>query len=228
MDDEKLCELQALLGHTFQNPSLAVLALSHSSYSNERTGDGGNERLEFLGDAVLGMWVAKFLFDAHPDWQEGLLTRSRSGLVSGRALANRARTLGLGKFLLLGKGEESSGGRDKDVILSNVFEALVGAVFLDGGPEIARRLVERLFGEDVGRATAGQDAKTAFQEWAHAEHNAYPNYRLLADSGVENDPRRYRVEARVGETSYGNGIGRSIQAAETAAAGVSLTAVGKT
>jgi len=220
--------LEVLLGHSFQDPDLAVRALSHASYSYEQEAASGNERLEFLGDAVLDLWVAQLLYDAHPDWREDRLTRSRSGLVSGRALAGRARELGLGDFALLGRGEQVSGGRDKDSILANVFEALVGAVYLDGGPQAAQALVERLFGDDVRRAVAAQDAKTAFQEWAHAEHHKSPNYRLLEDSGVENDGLRYRVELCVGETAYGSGVGRSLQAAETAAAEVGLARVAKT
>lgn len=228
MEAPDLGRLEALLGHSFRDPDLAIRALSHASYSYEREGDGGNERLEFLGDAVLGMGVARLLYDAHPEWREDRLTRSRSGLVSGRALAERARSLGLGDFLLLGRGERVSGGRDKDSILANAFEALVGAVYLDGGPEAAQGLVARLFEDDVRQAEAQQDAKTAFQEWAHAEHRASPTYRLLEDSGVENDGQRYRVEVRVGETAYGSGVGRTLQAAGSAAAEVGLARVGKT
>lgn len=227
MEVPDLGRLEAQLGHTFRDPALAIRALSHSSYSGARGGDAGNERLEFLGDAVLGMWVARLLYDTHPEWREDRLTRSRSSLVSGRALAARARGLGLGDFLLLGRGERISGGRDKDSILANVFEALVGAVFLDGGPEAVQALVARLFGEDVRRAEARKHAKMAFQEWAKAVHGTFPVYQLLEDSGVEGDGQRYRVEVRVGDTAHGSGVGRTIFAAETAAAEIGLAGAGK-
>ena len=219
--------LEALLGYAFRDPALAIRALSHASYSYEQNAGPSNERLEFLGDAVLDLWVARLLYDAHPDWREDRLTRSRSGLVSGRSLADRARGLGLGAYVLLGRGEQASGGQDKDSILANVFEALVGAVYLDGGSVAAGKLVARLFGDDARRADAQKDAKMAFQEWAHAEHQSSPSYRMTHDSGVENDGQRYRVEVRVGDSAYGVGVGRTLQAAETAAAVVGLERAGK-
>ena len=213
-----LARLEGLLGHRFRDPELSITALSHPSYSYETDGSRGNERLEFLGDAVLGMWVAELLYEAHPEWEEGLLSRARAALVSGRALAQRARDLDLGDFLLLGRTEVASGGHDKESILANAFEALAGAVYVDAGAEAAREFVERLFGDDIRNSQALQDAKTAFQEWSHAEHRLTPEYALLADNGIENHADRFRVEVRVGEEAYGSGVGRTQRAAELAAA----------
>jgi len=213
-----LARLEELLGHRFRDPELFITALSHPSYSYETDGSRGNERLEFLGDAVLGMWVAELLYEAHPEWEEGLLSRARAALVSGRALAQRARALDLGAFLLLGRTEVASGGRDKESILANAFEALAGAVYVDAGADAARELVERLFGEDIRNSRALQDPKTAFQEWAHAEHRTTPQYALLADNGIENHADRFCVKVRVGEETYGTGVGRTQRAAERAAA----------
>ena len=213
-----LARLEELLGHRFHDPELSITALSHPSYSYEIDGSRGNERLEFLGDAVLGMWVAELLYEAHPEWEEGLLSRARAALVSGRALAQRARALDLGAFLLLGRTEVASGGRDKESILANAFEALAGAVYVDAGADAARELVERLFGEDIRNSRALQDPKTAFQEWAHAEHRTTPQYALLADNGIENHADRFCVKVRVGEETYGTGVGRTQRAAERAAA----------
>ncbi|MGE4650932.1 MAG: ribonuclease III [Myxococcota bacterium] len=213
-----LARLEELLGHRFRDPALSITALSHPSYSYETDGSRGNERLEFLGDAVLGMWVAELLYEAHPEWEEGLLSRARAALVSGRALAQRARALDLGAFLLLGRTEVASGGRDKESILANAFEALAGAVYVDAGADAARELVERLFGEDIRNSRALQDPKTAFQEWAHAEHRTTPQYALLADNGIENHADRFCVKVRVGEETYGTGVGRTQRAAERAAA----------
>ena len=220
-----LARLEELLGHRFHDPELSITALSHPSYSYEIDGSRGNERLEFLGDAVLGMWVAELLYEAHPEWEEGLLSRARAALVSGRALAQRARALDLGAFLLLGRTEVASGGRDKESILANAFEALAGAVYVDAGADAARELVERLFGEDIRNSRALQDPKTAFQEWAHAEHRTTPQYALLADNGIENHADRFCVKVRVGEETYGTGVGRTQRAAERAAAEVGLVRV---
>lgn len=216
--ETNLARLEELLGHRFRDPELCITALSHPSYSYETDGSRGNERLEFLGDAVLGMWVAELLYESHPEWEEGLLSRARSALVSGRALAQRARDLDLGEFLLLGRTEIASGGHDKPSILANAFEALAGAVYVDAGAEAVREWVERLFGEDIRNSQALQDAKTAFQEWAHAEHRTTPQYAMLADNGIENDAHRFRVEVRIGEETYATGVGRTQRAAERAAA----------
>jgi ribonuclease-3 len=211
--------LEAALDHRFRDPRLLETALSHPSYSHETDGSRGNERLEFLGDAVLDLVVARLLYQRHPEWSEGELTRARSSLVNTRALASRARTLELGPSLKLGRTEQLSDGHDKDSILANGFEALVGALYLDGGLEPVEELVRRLFGEAVDRPAApSRDAKTGFQEWAHARVQQTPSYRTVADSATENDERRFTVEVRLGGEVWGRGVGRSKRLAESAAA----------
>ena len=220
------------LGYRFRDSRLAQTALTHPSYAHEaEEGGRGNERLEFLGDAVLGFVIAGELYAAHPDWEEGSLTRARAALVNQRALAEAARGLGLGRLVRLGRTEQRSGGADKDRVLANCLEALIGAVFLDGGLEPATALLRRVFAHAIeagGEAgsrdpkTAFQDPKTAFQEWAHAKHRITPRYDLLDDSGVEEDEQRFRVEVRVGAESWGSGSGRSKRSAEQAAARAAL------
>jgi ribonuclease-3 len=213
------------LGYRFRDTRLALTALTHASYAHEaEEGGRGNERLEFLGDAVLGFVIAGELYAAHPDWEEGSLTRARAALVNQRALAEAARGLGLGRLVRLGRTEQRSGGADKDRVLANCLEALIGAVFLDGGLEPATALLRRLFAPaiEAGGAAGSRDPKTAFQEWAHAKHRITPRYDLLDDSGVEEDEQRFRVEVRIGAESWGSGSGRSKRSAEQAAARAAL------
>ena len=213
-------------GHAFADPSLAETALSHPSHAHEQDGGRGNERLEFLGDAVLDLIVARVLFERHPVWAEGRLTRVRSSLVNKRSLAAQARELGLDRLVRLGKTERVNEGRQKDSILANCFEAVVGAVYLDAGLEAAEKLIERCFGDALTRGDVLRDAKTAFQEWAHAERGVTPSYRLLDDSGIENDERRFRVEVRILDEAWGEGVGRTKRAAETEAAEEGLRRAG--
>ena len=212
--------LEAALGHTFADPELLALALTHPSRSQEEDGSRGNERLEFLGDAILDLAVAHALFDAHPDWPEGELTRARASLVNTSALAACARSLELGGHARLGRTEQRTGGAEKDSVLANVLEAVVGAVYLDGGVAPVRALVLRLYGEALGATSppAERDPKTRFQEWAHARFRVTPSYRMLADSGDETDPRRFSAAVSVGDETWGRGMGRTKRAAERAAA----------
>jgi ribonuclease-3 len=184
----------------------------------------GNERLEFLGDAVLGMVVAHRLHEANPQWAEGQLTRARSALVNKRALAERARALGLGPFIMLGRAERLSAGADKDSILANCFEAVVGAIYLDGGLEPAAAFLERVFGAAIAQQSAspGRDPKTRLNELSHARFQSTPRYRTLIDTGVENDDARFTVEVLIDDEPWGRGVGRSKQVAEWAAAATAL------
>ncbi len=209
--------LEAALGYRFRDSGLLELALSHPSYSQERDGTRGNERLEYLGDAVLGLVVAHLLCDAHPDWHEGDLTRARAALVNKRALAARARSLSLGDFLRLGRTERRSEGARKDSVLANGLEALFGALYLDGGLPAARETAQQLFGDAIAEAPT-RDAKTELQEWAHATFGSTPSYRTVGDSGTEDDDERFRVEVRVDGRVLGSGVGRSKRRAELAAA----------
>ena len=213
----ELCALEDLVGHRFSDPGLLATALAHASHAHE-VGEGrGNERLEFLGDAVLDLVVAETLYEAHPDWPEGDLTRARAALVNRDALAARARLLDLGRFVKLGRTEQLSGGADKASILANCFEALVGALYLDAGLGPVATLVKRLFPEAMTRAAA-RDPKTEFQEWAHAERRTTPSYRTTGDSGVEDDDARFTVEVSLEGEVWGAGTGRSKRAAERSAA----------
>jgi len=204
------------LGHGFADPALLDEALTHPSAAFERD--------EFLGDAVLDLSVARLLFDAHPDWAEGELTRARAALVNAGALADRARALGLGAHLRLGRTEERSGGADKESILANAFEAVLGAVYLDAGLDAVTALVQRLFAEalaDPERALR-RDPKTRFQEWAHAVLHETPRYRLLRDSGVEDAADRFTVAVEVAGECWGEATARTKREAERGAAVVAL------
>ncbi len=205
------------VGYVFRDPHLIETALSHSSFAHETDGSRGNERLEFLGDAVLDLAVADILFRAHPDWAEGELTRTRAGLVNQRALATRARALGLNQWLKLGRTERRSGGSEKNSILANCFEALVGAIFLDGGLEPTMQFVQREFAEGLSKG-AVRDAKTLFQEWAHARFAKTPGYETVADSGTDNDDERFTSEVSIDAQTWGRGVGRTKRAAERKAA----------
>jgi ribonuclease-3 len=213
-------DLAALLGHSFRDPELLQTALTHPSRAYEEGGGRGNERLEFLGDAVLDLVVAELLFEARPSWSEGDLTRARAALVNSRALAARAHALGIAHFARLGRTEERSGGARKDRVLANLFEALVGALYLDGGLGVARAFLERALGPDLraGARVLEPDPKTRFQEWAHVRFQSTPSYRPVADSGVENDEQRFSVEVLVGGEAWGRGTARTKRAAERAAA----------
>jgi ribonuclease-3 len=215
--------LEASIGHRFADASLLETALVHASRAHEMGAGRGNERLEFLGDAVLDLVAAQLLYEAHPDWAEGELTRARAALVNGSALADCGRKLALGEFVQLGRTEQRSAGEQKDSILANCFEALVGALYLDGGLEPVEALARRLFGAVVERA-APRDPKTEFQEWAHARFRCTPTYRTTADSESENDERRFTVEVCIGEEVWGRGVGRSKRVAEQNAARAALEA----
>ena len=216
--------IDAVLGYEFADPALLDLALTHTSYSHEEDGGRGNERLEFLGDAVLDLAVSQILYEVHPEWDEGDLTRTRAGLVNQRSLAERARNLELGRFVKLGRTEMHSGGCDKDSILANCFEALIGAIYLDGGLAPVEDFVRRVYGSALARDAVRQrrDVKTEFQEWAHARFQQTPRYETLEDSGTDGDDSRFAVEVSIGADAWGRGVGRSKRLAEGAAAAEAL------
>jgi ribonuclease-3 len=216
--------LDEVLGYRFRDPELGETALAHPSYAHERDGSRGNERLEFLGDAVLGMIVAHRCYEANPDWSEGHLTRARATLVNKGALAAQARSLGLGPLIRLGRAEQLSGGADKDTILANCFEAVLGAIYLDGGLEAAADFLDRVFGGAIAPqgVPPQRDAKTQLNELAHARFRSTPVYRTMADTGVEDDDRRFTVEVWIDGEPWGQGIGRSKRAAEIRAAADAL------
>jgi ribonuclease-3 len=216
--------LEERLGYLFSAPGLLLLALTHPSRSHEQDGTRGNERLEFLGDAVLDLVVGELLYEAHPAWPEGHLSRARAALVNAGALATRARALRVGDHVRLGRTEATSGGAEKDRILANVLEAIIGALYLDGGLDPVVSLVKREFGEALaeGHAVLEPDSKTQFQEWAHRALAETPSYRLQSDTGVEDADDRFRVAVEVDGEEWGSGCGRTKRAAEQEAAGMAM------
>ena len=223
-DAARLGALEAELGHRFRDAGLLATALTHASRAHEVDGGRGNERLEYLGDSVLDLVIAERLYALHPDWSEGELTRARATLVNRSALADCARELGLDGWVRLGRTEQRSGGRDKDSILANCFEAVVGALYLDGGLAPVEALARRVYGPSLesGATPGRRDPKTAFQEWAHARFRETPAYRTIDDSGDEHDEERFCVEVCIGEQVWGEGAGRSKKLAERSAAEAAL------
>lgn len=218
----ELAALQKVLKIRFKHKAILEQSLIHSSYLNENPGiaPGDNERLEFLGDAVLGFVIAKELYQRFPDLREGDMTRVRSSLVSQTALARMAKAIGLGDYLYMGKGEESSGGRGKPANLAHALEALVAAIFLDRGLKTVRefilKLAEKKFKEAPSRGVKA-DYKSELQEVMQAKRQLKPSYRVIEATGPAHD-RRFTVEVLVGSNVLGRGSGKSKKAAETEAA----------
>jgi len=211
--------LDRLLGVRFRDASLRETALTHRSYAFENGLDVNNERLEFLGDAVLGVVVTDMAFREFPEMPEGELAKLRAAIVNMGALAEVARDLGIGRYVRLGKGEEMSGGRDKSSILADAFEALLGAVYLDRGMTAARRLIVRLFRPRMVAYVRGEgdrDYKTILQELASAELHSLPEYRLT-ERGPDHE-KEFTATVYLGGTAWGRGIGRSKKEAEQQAA----------
>lgn len=211
--------LAARLGHGFRDPGLLRQALTHASVSGARACEAGSyERLEFLGDRVVGLIVADMLIDAFPREPEGDLARRHAALVSREALAEVARDLGLGEFLLVSRGEAEGGGRQNPALLADVCEAVIGALFRDGGLPAARAFVEPRWRPLLTQARRPpQDPKTALQEWAQARGLALPTYREVARAGPPHDPQ-FTVAAEVEGAAPATGEGRSKRLAEQAAA----------
>jgi ribonuclease-3 len=210
--------LEGRLGYTLE-PALLVRALTHRSYAYENGGLPTNERLEFLGDSVLGLVVTDTLYRTHPDLPEGQLAKLRAAVVNSRALAGVSRGLDLGAFIRLGRGEEGTGGRDKASILADTLEAVIGAVYLDQGLDAASELIHRLFDpliEESSNLGAGLDWKTSLQELTAAEALGVPEY-VVSEAGPDHE-KTFTAAARVGGVEYGTGTGRSKKEAEQQAA----------
>jgi ribonuclease-3 len=206
------------LGAEF-DPELLDLALTHRSYAYEHGGLPTNERLEFLGDSVLGVIVTEALYSRHPDLPEGQLAKLRAAIVNSRALASLARQLDIGAYLMLGRGEEISGGRDKSSILADAVEAVIGAFYLDRGTDATRELVLRLFAElldDAASLGAGLDWKTSLQELAASLSLGIPEYTVI-ESGPDHE-KYFEATARLSGEGVGEGTGRSKKEAEQRAA----------
>ncbi|MEU3191886.1 ribonuclease III [Streptomyces sp. NPDC006992] len=217
--------LEGRLGYRLES-ALLVRALTHRSYAYENGGLPTNERLEFLGDSVLGLVVTDTLYRMHPDLPEGQLAKLRAAVVNSRALAGVARGLDLGAFIRLGRGEEGTGGRDKASILADTLEAVIGAVYLDQELEAASELVHRLFDPLIERSSnlgAGLDWKTSLQELTAAEGLGVPEY-LVSETGPDHE-KTFTAAARVGGVAYGTGTGRSKKEAEQQAAEAAWRAI---
>lgn len=223
-DDERLArldDLEAVLGYRFRDRELLVQALRHSSWCHERPEPrpADYERLEFLGDAVLGLTVGQRLMQRFPQGRPASLSVTRAQVVNEAGLSSVAASLELGRWLLLGRGEDLSGGRAKPKILEDMFEALVGAVYLDGGFEAAQALVSRLLTDRINAAELRnfRDFKSLFQETAQARLKVTPTYRVIETSGPDHD-RQFVVAVMVGDEEWGRAVGKSRKEAEVNAA----------
>ncbi len=225
---DSLRSFEKKIGYTFKNQGLLIRALTHSSYANENRAAGvpDNERLEFLGDSVLGMNTALYLFEKYPNEPEGELTKMRSALVCTDALCERAREIGLGDMLLLGHGEELGGGRNRDSILADAFEAVIGAIYLDSGENAAHNFIQTFVFdcEDAGEFKI-TDYKTALQEIVQKNRGEKLSYRMLDSNGPDHE-RSFSVEVLINSNPVGHGFGRSKKEAEQMAAHEALRLMG--
>jgi len=221
-------ELERRLSYRFSNPELLKEALTHPSYAHEHGLSKHNERLEFLGDAVLSLVVTELLLKRYPEKREGELALIKSKVVSRGALAHLAVKIGLGPFILLGNGDDRQGVREQKSTLANAFEALIGAIYLDGGLDSARAvlypLIESLLSEGVGVPPAVKDPKTRLQEVLQARYKGLPKYELLSVEGPNHDPV-FRVRVIFRDKVLGVGVGKSRKEAEKDAAEKAIDAL---
>lgn len=224
-----VASLEQILGHQFKDRSLLQQAFVHRSYLHEKPQYtlGSNERLEFLGDALLNYAIASELFQGFPEEPEGTLTKLRAGVVQGDTLARVAREMGLGQYLLLGRGEELSGGRERASNLACTYEAVVGAILMDAGEANAKEFTLRTLAgalKAVTQGALGADYKSQLQEYCQANLRKGPSYKVIAEEGPPH-ARRFKVEVRVDDEALGSGSGPSRQQAEKEAARIALTAL---
>ncbi len=224
-NEQRVVALEKLLGMTLGDRATALAALTHRSYVNEHPEErrDDNERLEFLGDAVVDLTVSDRLMRRYPAAPEGELTRLRAALVDESGLAQVARSMNLGELLALGRGEEQSGGRKRDSVLANALEAVIAVVFLAGGLEAAFAFVDRFFAEAFHRVmeSAGRDFKSQLQVLAQNRFRSSPRYTVVAESGPDHD-KTFTVEIECGGEKLGRGEGKTKKEAEQAAAGEAL------
>ena len=226
--DNMLKELQDRIGYHFQDDKLVKKAMVHSSYANEKhlPKYECNERLEFLGDAVLELISSEFLFSLHKTMPEGQLTKTRASMVCEPALAFCARDIELGKYLLLGKGEDATGGRKRESVTSDAMEALIGAIYLDGGFANAKEFIERFILKDLENKKLFYDSKTILQEIVQSNFKEPVSYELLGEKGPDHN-KVFEVAVQIGDDRYGVGSGRTKKAAEQEAAYQSILALRK-
>jgi len=222
MVEHIITELENLLGYSFKNRQILVNALTHRSFfhENPEKAQDYNERLEFLGDSVLGFVIVEYLYLSDSSLTESIMAKAKSYLVKESVLSEIAATLSLGKYLRLGKGEESTGGRTKRSLLADAVEAVLGAVYLDGGYEDARRLILGLFQDKIGSVLKSgkfHDFKTELQEKTQFLFNSIPEYRMIKQEGEEHN-KNFTVDVHIAGTKFGTGFGKSKKEAETNAA----------
>ena len=222
-DEYTISMLQDRIGYQFQNEKLLKQAITHSSFTNEQRINkiGHYERLEFLGDAVLELVSSEYLFHEHTDMPEGQMTKVRASMVCEPALAFCATDLELGKFILLGKGEENTGGRGRDSIISDVMEAIIGAIYLDGGFEPAKKFIYRFILSDLEKKRLFYDSKSNLQELIQSKLKKEFHYELLGESGPEHN-KEFSVAVYLENECIGTGIGKTKKAAEQQAAYAAL------
>ena len=218
-EEYSLKALQERIGYTFRNEALLKQAMTHKSYANEMQINKADsyERIEFLGDAVLELITSEFLFRGYTNVQEGELTKMRASMVCEQSLAFCARDLHIGEFVLLGKGEECTGGRSRDSITSDAMEAIIGAIYLDSGMEAAREFVHKFVLNDLEKKQLFLDSKTTLQELAQGKLKKNLEYRLVNEQGPEHD-KIFAVQVYLDEELLGEGSGRTKKHAEQQAA----------
>lgn len=224
-----LSDIQQCIGYQFENQELLERALTHKSYANENRLVAHNERFEFLGDAVLSLIISEYLINACPTASEGDLSRLRAAVVSEPALASIARDIGLGKYLLLGRGEEQTGGRNKDSLLANCLEALIASIYLDTGNIAVEEFVIRFFEEPIIKICASRntlDYKTEVQELCQNRLKQLPEYRIAAETGPDHQ-KQFTIELMVKGDVYGRGTGKNKKEAEQRAAKEALDKLSK-
>lgn len=219
---EQIREFQNIIKYKFKKINIINEALTHSSYSNEYRNKyiRNNERLEFLGDSVLGIVVSEYIYLKYKDLPEGELTKVRANLVCEPSLADQAKSINLGKYLLLGKGEEVTGGRNRVSILADALEAIIGALYLDGGMEVASDFILNMFANSIQLASTGnlfRDYKTDLQELLQSKYDDKISYKVIDEIGPDHD-KTFKVEVTLGKRVLGKGQGKSKKEAEQNAA----------
>lgn len=228
-DENWGADIESKLGYRFRDRSLLEEALTHRTFVNEMGGSKDNQRFEFFGDSVLGFLLSEMLLLQFPASREGELSRMRAALVDEASLARMAAALDLGAALRLGRGEDKGGGRQKRSLLADAFEALIAALYLDGGVASAKKVVEKLFQPLItsGEVLASRDSKTELQELARVMRGKMPQYTLKQVTGPDHD-KRFTVEVHVGDELMGEGVGRTKKEAEQDAASAATTLLKRT
>ena len=219
MEEYSLSQLEERIGYTFQNKKFLKQAMTHSSFTNEQkiNQQAHYERIEFLGDAVLELVSSEFLYFADPEMSEGNLTKTRASIVCEQALAITGRELELGKYMLFGKGEEATGGRERESIIADSVEAVIGAIYLDGGMECAKEFIKRFVLNDLEHKKLFYDAKSILQELVQEKKAGELTYVLLKEEGPEHN-KLFHVAAMLHNKQIGTGAGRNKKNAEQQAA----------